>query len=89
MIAKQYGVESIEKVNGMFPTLCLTAALAAWSVHAQSSSCPGYTATDITTTDSGLTARLNLAGPPCNSFGKDLHNLTLLVEYQTGISAEI
>jgi alpha-glucosidase len=62
----------------------LTAALAAWSVHAQSSSCPGYTASNVQATDSGLTAQLSLAGEACNTYGTDLQNLTLLVEYQTG-----
>lgn len=68
----------------MFSPLLLTAALAAWSVHGQSFECPGYTASDVVTTDNGLTAQLTLAGPACNSYGIDLENLTLLVEYQTG-----
>jgi alpha-glucosidase len=62
----------------------LTAALAVWSVYAQSSTCPGYTASNITTTDIGLTAQLTLAGQACNTYGIDLEKLTLLVEYQTG-----
>lgn len=64
----------------------VTAALAAWSVNAQNSSCPGYTASAVTTTETGLTAQLTLAGPGCNTYGIDLENLTLLVEYQTGTS---
>ncbi len=67
----------------------MTAALAACSVDAQSSSCPGYTASNITTTDTGLTAQLALAGPACNSYGIDLEILTLLVEYQTGTSERV
>lgn len=62
----------------------LAAIFAACLVHAQSSTCPGYTASNIVTTNTGLTADLNLAGPACNSYGIDLQNLTLLVEYQTG-----
>lgn len=62
----------------------VTAVLAAWSVHAQSSSCPGYTASNVATTGTGLTAQLTLAGQACNSYGIDLENLTLQVEYQTG-----
>lgn len=48
------------------------------------SSCPGYTASDVASTDSGLTASLTLAGDGCNYYGYDLPDLTLLVEYQTG-----
>ena len=48
------------------------------------SSCPGYTASNVVQTDSGLTASLNLAGDACNALGYDLPYLTLLVEYQTG-----
>lgn len=48
------------------------------------SSCPGYTASDVTHTDSGLTASLTLAGDACNVYGYDLPDLTLSVEYQTG-----
>jgi hypothetical protein len=71
----------------MMSLLWLTAvALAAWSVHAQTSTCPGYTASNVTTTDIGLTAQLTLAGPACDSYGIDLENLLLLVEYQTGIT---
>jgi alpha-glucosidase len=67
--------------------LCfIAAAFTAWPVHAQSSNCPGYTAFNVTITDIGLTAQLNLAGAACNSYGIDLENLTLLVEYQTGTS---
>lgn len=60
------------------------ATFAACLVHGQSSSCPGYTLSNVVTSDTGLTALLNLAGPACNSYGIDLQNLTLLVEYQTG-----
>ena len=48
------------------------------------SGCPGYTASDVAQTDSGLTASLTLAGDGCNVFGYDLPDLTLLVQYQTG-----
>jgi alpha-glucosidase len=67
--------------------LWLTAvALAAGSVQAQTSTCPGYTASNVASTDTGLTAQLTLAGPACDSYGTDLENLLLLVEYQTGIT---
>ncbi|KAF2196277.1 hypothetical protein GQ43DRAFT_476474 [Delitschia confertaspora ATCC 74209] len=45
--------------------------------------CPGYTASNIATTDSSLTADLTLAGEACNVYGDDLKDLKLLVEYQT------
>ena len=48
------------------------------------SSCPGYTASDVVKTDSGLTASLSLAGDGCGVYGYDLPDLTLQVQYQTG-----
>lgn len=51
------------------------------------SSCPGYKASNVQKTSSGLTADLTLAGAPCNAYGKDLQDLTLSVEYQTGKSS--
>lgn len=49
-----------------------------------SSTCPGYTATNIDVTDSGLTADLTLAGVACNAYSEDLQELKLVVEHQTG-----
>ncbi|KAG0641407.1 glycosyl hydrolases family 31-domain-containing protein [Tuber brumale] len=46
-------------------------------------SCPGYKATNIKETDSGLTAELQLAGTACNIYGKDLANLKLQVTYDS------
>lgn len=48
------------------------------------SQCPGYAASNVQQTESGLTADLQLAGPACHIYGTDLPNLTLTVEYQTG-----
>ncbi|PNY25265.1 alpha/beta-glucosidase agdC [Tolypocladium capitatum] len=45
--------------------------------------CPGYQASNVQTSDSGLTADLQLAGPACNTYGTDLVNLTLTVQYET------
>ena len=45
-------------------------------------SCPGYAATNVQTTNTGLTADLSLAGEACNVYGTDLDDLTLTVEYQ-------
>ncbi|KAA8564855.1 hypothetical protein EYC84_010626 [Monilinia fructicola] len=47
------------------------------------SECPGYTASNITTTSSSLSADLTLAGPACNTYGTDLKKLTLKVVYET------
>ncbi|KAK3619563.1 hypothetical protein LTR56_023943 [Elasticomyces elasticus] len=47
------------------------------------SACPGYTASSVQTSDTGLTASLSLAGTACNAYGTDLTDLTLTVEYET------
>jgi hypothetical protein len=49
-------------------------------------SCPGYKASNVKTTGTGLTASLTLAGTACNVYGTDLDELDLIVEYQTGKS---
>lgn len=51
---------------------------------ANSSTCPGYTATNVDVTDSGLTADLTVAGTACNAYSEDLQELKLVVEHQTG-----
>jgi len=43
--------------------------------------CPGYKASDVQTTTSGLTATLQLAGQACNAYGTDIESLNLTVEY--------
>ncbi|KAH8091383.1 glycosyl hydrolases family 31-domain-containing protein [Cristinia sonorae] len=47
------------------------------------SSCPGYTLHALQQTKTGISAHLNLAGPACNAFGKDIANLTLEVTYDS------
>lgn len=47
--------------------------------------CPGYIASNVQESANSLTADLSLAGKPCNTYGTDLDNLKLLVEYQTGM----
>ncbi|KAH9897549.1 glycoside hydrolase family 31 protein [Xylariomycetidae sp. FL2044] len=44
--------------------------------------CPGYKASNVQETKSGLTADLTLAGSPCNVYGTDVETLSLLLEYQ-------
>ncbi|KAK3373241.1 glycosyl hydrolases family 31-domain-containing protein [Lasiosphaeria ovina] len=48
------------------------------------SACPGYKASNVKTSQTGLTADLSLAGTPCNTYGTDLDKLTLEVTYETG-----
>ena len=47
-------------------------------------SCSGYTASNVQSSSTGLTADLALAGPACNSYGKDIENLKLTINYDTG-----
>lgn len=62
-------------------------AVATVAVAASVDDCPGYKAHNVKKRHSGLTADLKLAGKPCNVYGKDLKNLKLVVEYQTGKSS--
>ncbi|OTB00685.1 glycoside hydrolase family 31 protein [Hypoxylon sp. CI-4A] len=45
--------------------------------------CPGYTASNVVENAQGVTADLTIAGPNCQAFGNDIHDLVLKVEYQT------
>lgn len=65
---------------------CATLASSAAVVRRQAApvdSCPGYTASNVVTGDSSVTADLKLAGDACNAYGEDLIDLKLEVEYQT------
>lgn len=46
--------------------------------------CPGYKATNVKQSPTGLTADLTLAGKACNVFGTDLNDLVLDVSFDTG-----
>lgn len=52
-------------------------------------SCPGYKATNVKTTSTGLTADLTLAGKACDVYGTDLTNLILQVTYEDGMLAQL
>lgn len=52
---------------------------------ADPSTCPGYTASSVVVTESGLIADLSLAGTACNAYSEDLQELKLVVEHQTGM----
>ena len=43
--------------------------------------CPGYSARNVHTTATGLTADLSLAGEACNAYGTDIEELRLSVNY--------
>ncbi|KAJ2879454.1 hypothetical protein IWW38_006115, partial [Coemansia aciculifera] len=45
--------------------------------------CPGYTAGSISQTSDGFTAKLTLAGLPCDIYGKDIERLELTVRFDT------
>lgn len=45
--------------------------------------CPGYKASQVRESGSGLTAVLTLAGAPCNAYGNDIEVLNLVVEHQS------
>lgn len=45
--------------------------------------CAGYTLHSLSETSSSLTAKLDLAGPPCNAYGTDIANLTIHVTYES------
>lgn len=67
------------------------AAAAGVALHSRASNeeCAGYTASNFNQHGSSLTADLILAGDHCDSYGTDLENLKLLVEYQTGKSSPL
>ncbi|KAF9885942.1 hypothetical protein FE257_012232 [Aspergillus nanangensis] len=70
----------------MLRSLLLLAPLVGAAVigsRSESQECPGYKASNVRERHNSLTADLSLAGKPCNSYGTDLKNLKLLVEYQT------
>jgi alpha-glucosidase len=63
-------------------TLLVIEADAVKAVDAQKV-CPGYSASNVKTSRTGLAADLTLAGPACNVYGTDIDLLSLQVEYQT------
>ena len=72
----------------MLRSLLLLAPLAGAAVigsRQDTQHCPGYKASNVQQSANSLTADLALAGKACNTYGTDLENLKLLVEYQTGM----
>lgn len=70
---------------GAILLLAPLAGAAALTSTAVEHDCPGYIASNVQDSGNFLTANLILAGEPCNTYGTDLKNLKLLVEYQTGM----
>lgn len=54
--------------------------------QATTADCPGYRASNVVETETGLTADLTLAGAACNVYGRDLENLKLSVNYDNGMA---
>jgi hypothetical protein len=75
-----YGLALLRSVSG--------AAVARGQAAGNINDCPGYSASNIVNTDTGLTAKLTLAGPACNAYGTDVQNLRLAVNYDSGTSPE-
>ena len=44
--------------------------------------CPGYKASDVQTSDTGMTATLKLNGKHCQAYGNDIDTLALTMSYQ-------
>lgn len=67
---------------------CLPLAVLAQSTEVEVSdplaACPGYKASNVKQSASGVTADLTLGGKACDVFGDDLKDLTLEVTYDTG-----
>lgn len=77
--------------SGLFSGVASAAALVArqdapqqYPDYSLLEGCPGYKASNVETTDSGITAELTLAGEACNAYGEDLEELILEVTYETG-----
>jgi alpha-glucosidase len=67
-----------------FVTSILGALLHSSQAATPLQSCPGYKASSVKYDENSLTADLSLAGEPCNTYGTDLENLKLRVDYETG-----
>ncbi|KAJ5107638.1 alpha-glucosidase precursor [Penicillium angulare] len=68
---------SVNEAPGVIPNIKDPQAVNAQTI------CPGYIASNVQKTNSGLTASLTLAGEACNLYGTDVESLNLTIEYQT------
>jgi alpha-glucosidase len=67
------------------PALAVASSLIVRDATDPLAACPGYKASNVQTTSSGLTADLTLAGTACNAYGTDLKDLVLQVTYEEGL----
>jgi len=77
---------------GLLTGSALVAAASALAIAPRQNndtSCPGYSASNVEKSGTGLSADLSLAGSPCNSYGKDIENLRLTVSYDTCMLTEV
>jgi alpha-glucosidase len=70
--------------GGVLFLASLVGAMVPLQPRSSNMDCPGYKATNVNQRGASLEADLTLAGDHCDSYGTDLENLKLLVEYQTG-----
>lgn len=68
----------------LFLLPALVGAVAVLGPRSSNDECSGYKAINVKEHDHTLEADLVLNDWACNSYGTDLQNLKLLVEYQTG-----
>lgn len=64
--------------------LSLAVPATADDANGKLSNCPGYKASNVQTSSHGMTADLHLAGAACNAYGKDLEELRLHIDVETG-----
>jgi hypothetical protein len=77
---------------GLLVGSALVAAASALAIaprQINDTSCPGYSASNVANSGTGLSADLSLAGSPCNSYGKDIENLRLTVSYDTCLYIQV
>lgn len=68
----------------LFFLLPLVVGAAVLGARSDNDECPGYKAINVKEHEYSLEADLVLNDWSCNSYGTDLQNLKLLVEYETG-----
>lgn len=83
-----------QRIVVIFAVAVCAYAINSWIFSTSSSdpvtkACSGYTASNVITTPTGLTADLQIAGPKCNVFGADIDRLKLLVNYDSGMPASL
>jgi hypothetical protein len=85
-LASNFSYEPLSMLSQLIvgAALAVTATSRALVPRQSSDVSPGYSASNVQFTDTGLTADLTLAGPATNTYGNDIENLKLSVNYDTG-----